>query len=1021
MIRNFVPYDNSTKAKAQDKREASSNVYSALTIPSGINLTIPNNAKLYVGGKIYYKQPHTTATGTHGVLINNGIIDVQNGGVVQSYGYLKGTGMLNLLSGSKATDCLHTYDWPGGSAASSKEFRDNVFPANAWSFHNISCPTKIYAGAQYEIFLYATLTSLDFEIAETAIVIGDGNDTNCLFQPDSSSSRTNSYIFKYTQNAASNSSSTALTDITGSNQIAGQKDILEMHGDYVDHEFSVEVSGQTIKTSPTIAMPIGYMDVHIKSNGNVSLSNSDYLFLPGTKLVIDDGSTVTTASGIDVNFMTIAHLETLAKSNYCFNQHCVDREDSYAVVNGSFVINGNISGKIRAGSANAFLDLSNATASSTYKIFHLTASPYYAEFTNTATSTITDGIDVELKTFTAGTSSVDSIYVATSDGSGGYIWTVTQEEALSYTITTVWSTGESNTTTYRYFASDGAPEITPSTLGDLSKDYYDFDGWYTDSDHSTALDSQTVAADGSYTFYAKFTPTNYNVTYKLYSDTLGGTELDTSTLDGFVNDSSDSYSAVRDLELAKATCGDMTFDGWYIYNPLAQEGENPYIKLTDVNKLPITVGPAGTTFGGYTLGKDLTDFELVGILKELPKYTVTYKAQTNLDTTEWSVVYTETNVVQGTFATTTADSLDVLSEINGNQDKSKYFDNQWYTDERCTQIFIPSANPIVSDITLYAKRMDKNKITVEYNATDGSVSPTSADGWAIPDGSITVTLPTPTRSGYNCNGWFTAASGGDKVGNDGATYTPTGNITLYAQWTEDNGCFAPGTLITMADGTTKRVEDLVYGDLVLVFNHDTGQLDVSAIIFNAHKDEPASIKDVLNLHFSNGNTLRIVAHHGLFDCTLNEYVEISIANVAEYIGHGFFSVSSEDGKFAHEKVVLTDYTITHEFIKVYSPITADQINCFGEGILTAPGLYNRLMNIFELDENMKVDAELMQADIDKYGLYEYAVFEEYVSYEIYCAFNGQYFKVAVEKGLITLEEIIDIILDFNIKNSTGIT
>ena len=250
---------------------------------------------------------------------------------------------------------------------------------------------------------------------------------------------------------------------------------------------------------------------------------------------------------------------------------------------------------------------------------------------------------------------------------------------------------------------------------------------------------------------------------------------------------------------------------------------------------------------------------------------------------------------------------------------------------------------------------------------------------------------------------------------------PASNVTIRASSEADNGCFAPGTLITLADGTTKRVEDLVYGDLVLVFNHDTGQLDASAIIFNAHKDEPASIKDVLNLHFSNGNTLRIVAHHGLFDCTLNEYVEISIANVAEYIGHEFFSVSSEDGKFAHEKVVLTDYTITHEFIKVYSPITADQINCFGEGILTAPGLYNRLMNIFELDENMKVDAELKQADIDKYGLYEYAVFEEYVSYEIYRAFNGQYFKVAVEKGLITLEEIIDIILDFNIKNSTGIT
>ena len=46
-----------------------------------------------------------------------------------------------------------------------------------------------------------------------------------------------------------------------------------------------------------------------------------------------------------------------------------------------------------------------------------------------------------------------------------------------------------------------------------------------------------------------------------------------------------------------------------------------------------------------------------------------------------------------------------------------------------------------------------------------------------------VTLPNPSRTGYSLNGWYTAASGGTKAGNGGASYTPTGNITLYAQWT----------------------------------------------------------------------------------------------------------------------------------------------------------------------------------------------------------------------------------------------
>ncbi|MBO5868242.1 MAG: InlB B-repeat-containing protein, partial [Oscillospiraceae bacterium] len=43
-----------------------------------------------------------------------------------------------------------------------------------------------------------------------------------------------------------------------------------------------------------------------------------------------------------------------------------------------------------------------------------------------------------------------------------------------------------------------------------------------------------------------------------------------------------------------------------------------------------------------------------------------------------------------------------------------------------------------------------------------------------------VTLPTPTKSGKVCTGWYTAS--GTKVGNCGDSYTVTGNTTLYAHW-----------------------------------------------------------------------------------------------------------------------------------------------------------------------------------------------------------------------------------------------
>lgn len=56
-----------------------------------------------------------------------------------------------------------------------------------------------------------------------------------------------------------------------------------------------------------------------------------------------------------------------------------------------------------------------------------------------------------------------------------------------------------------------------------------------------------------------------------------------------------------------------------------------------------------------------------------------------------------------------------------------------------------------------------------------------------------ITLTTATRTGYNFNGWYTAASGGTRVGGAGSSYTPTGNVTLYAQWTASSATLSSVT------------------------------------------------------------------------------------------------------------------------------------------------------------------------------------------------------------------------------------
>lgn len=55
--------------------------------------------------------------------------------------------------------------------------------------------------------------------------------------------------------------------------------------------------------------------------------------------------------------------------------------------------------------------------------------------------------------------------------------------------------------------------------------------------------------------------------------------------------------------------------------------------------------------------------------------------------------------------------------------------------------------------------------------------------WTSSASTTSVTLPTPTRTGYTFGGWYKESSCTNKVGNGGASYTPTASVTLYAHWT----------------------------------------------------------------------------------------------------------------------------------------------------------------------------------------------------------------------------------------------
>lgn len=217
------------------------------------------------------------------------------------------------------------------------------------------------------------------------------------------------------------------------------------------------------------------------------------------------------------------------------------------------------------------------------------------------------------------------------------------------------------------------------------------------------------------------------------------------------------------------------------------------------------------------------------------------------------------------------------------------------------------------------------------------------------------------------------------------------------------GCLLPDTLITMADGSYKKAIDVEAGDMVMVFDHETGSVSTAPVIFNYHSDEDTHNVDVLNLEFED-NEVGIVKEHGFFDLTLGEYAFINPTNYSDYIGHEFYSLDSSGSSSIK---TLTNAYITNETTQYCAPLTYSTLNLVSGGMLS---VFNEepqgFVNYFEYDENLKYDEEKKSQDIEEFGLFTYDDFSQYVSLETFYAFNGQYLKISIGKGLMTWDELV---------------
>ena len=239
------------------------------------------------------------------------------------------------------------------------------------------------------------------------------------------------------------------------------------------------------------------------------------------------------------------------------------------------------------------------------------------------------------------------------------------------------------------------------------------------------------------------------------------------------------------------------------------------------------------------------------------------------------------------------------------------------------------------------------------------------------------------------------------------TWTERANKFANELKFKDDTCLAPGTLITMSDGSTKAVEDIEAGDELLVWDMVRGAFDHSPVLFAEHNEE--SEKEVIRLDFSDDTEIEFIFEHGFFDINANKYIYLhNLEEAKACVGHYFLKYDHNTKK--HTKVKVIKASAEHRVTTTHSPCTTRHLCVYANGLLTMPGATAPFTNTFKINRKThSYDPNDMIKYLRKYGYFTAVDFAEYLPAEIFYAFQGEFLKVKIKKGETSMEEILALI------------
>jgi len=151
---------------------------------------------------------------------------------------------------------------------------------------------------------------------------------------------------------------------------------------------------------------------------------------------------------------------------------------------------------------------------------------------------------------------------------------------------------------------------------------------------------------------------------------------------------------------------------------------------------------------------------------------------------------------------------------------------------------------------------------------------------------------------------------------DTDTYIINGSTAFHSLVSHNSPCFVAGTKVMMEDGSTKNIEDVVVGDIVMSFDFKNDEARASKVnnIFSKN------VSKIVTYEFDNGGILKATLDHPLFvnGKGWSSY-DNELSNSLYNIGEEVYKIEEGDSvKLLNKDVNLIKMTISDEEIKVFN-------------------------------------------------------------------------------------------------------